>query len=415
MRGIVTDAETGVPVAAEVRLDANPYPSYTDPDVGDYHRIVLPGSYTLEVSALGYATQTLPDHRRRRCPRCATTWCCSRSDTLLETVSNRVDDGAGGNGVLDPGEAADLAVTLRNLGRAATAVSATLEPTGWYAAVTRQQAGYADIATGDSVESDAPHFAVLPAAAIPAGHQVGFALRWRTDSASGVTEPFFLDFGEPSCGEDAAVDVPLAVTEALPTTTSQIVVASDKAISDVQVPIDLSHTYIGDLDIVLTSPQGTSVVLHDRDGGGTDDIVGTYGVDLAPSEPLSAFAGELAAGTWVLRVTDNAGGDTGTLNDWSVILCGRPPEAAVPEMKISDMISEPGGVRVEWWPYPGLISYRVYRSTDPSLEAAFVDVTAEDGDPTDTTFVDSSGETLAFYLVTGVGPQGEGIKGHFGQ
>jgi len=98
-----------------------------------------------------------------------------------------------------------------------------------------------------------------------------------------------------------------------------------------------------------------------------------------------------------------------------VTFCGRPPEAAVPEMKISSMVSEPGGTRVEWWPYPGVTSYRVYRSTDPSLEAAFVDITSEDPDATDTTFIGTSVDPLVFYLVTGVGSQGEGVKGHFGE
>ena len=59
--------------------------------------------------------------------------------------------------------------------------------------------------------------------------------------------------------------------------------------------------------------------------------------------------------------------------------------------------------------------YRVYRSTDPSSPASFLDVTAEDGDATDTLFLDASAAPLQYYLVTGVGPQGEGPKGHFGQ
>ena len=58
----------------------------------------------------------------------------------------------------------------------------------------------------------------------------------------------------------------------------------------------------------------------------TDDILGTYGVDLTPAEPLSVLAEEPAAGTWQLTVHDQAGGDTGTLNSWSVEVGGRPFE-----------------------------------------------------------------------------------------
>jgi hypothetical protein len=95
--------------------------------------------------------------------------------------------------------------------------------------------------------------------------------------------------------------------------------------------------------------------------------------------------------------------------------CGRPAEAATPEMRLRDFTSGPGGALLRWWPYPGMTSYRVYRSTDPSSAAAFLDVTAEDPDPTDVEFLDTTGAPLLYYLITAVGPQGEGPQGHFGQ
>ena len=63
---------------------------------------------------------------------------------------------------------------------------------------------------------------------------------------------------------------------------------------------------------------------------------------------------------------------------------------------------------LHWWLYPGLDSYKVYRSTDPSVSASFIDVTGEDGDDTDTAFLDTTALPLAYYLVTGVNAQGEG-------
>ena len=110
-----------------------------------------------------------------------------------------------------------------------------------------------------------------------------------------------------------------------------------------------------------------------------------------------------------------AGGDTGSLDDWSLEICGRSIEATTPRMRIRECTLEPGGALLRWWPYPGLTSYRVYRSTDPSTAAAFIDVTAEDPDDTDTLFQDTSVDLQSFFMVTGVGPQGEGPKGHFGE
>jgi hypothetical protein len=54
IRGVVTDALTGAPVHASITVQGNPQRVYTDPDVGDYHRMLLPGTYGLVVMAPGY-------------------------------------------------------------------------------------------------------------------------------------------------------------------------------------------------------------------------------------------------------------------------------------------------------------------------------------------------------------------------
>jgi hypothetical protein len=58
MEGIVTDATTGLPVTASVFVN-NFYPTYTDPTAGDYHKYVLPGTYSVTVVANGYESQTV--------------------------------------------------------------------------------------------------------------------------------------------------------------------------------------------------------------------------------------------------------------------------------------------------------------------------------------------------------------------
>jgi len=58
LNGVVTDAVTGEPVAATVFV--NDYlPAYTDPEVGDYHKYVLPGTYSITVKANGYESKTV--------------------------------------------------------------------------------------------------------------------------------------------------------------------------------------------------------------------------------------------------------------------------------------------------------------------------------------------------------------------
>ncbi|MCK4547116.1 MAG: T9SS type A sorting domain-containing protein [Candidatus Eisenbacteria sp.] len=58
VRGLVTDASTGDPLAATVEVDGNAWIDRTDPDVGDYHRILLPGTYTLTFAAGGHLPAT---------------------------------------------------------------------------------------------------------------------------------------------------------------------------------------------------------------------------------------------------------------------------------------------------------------------------------------------------------------------
>jgi carboxypeptidase D len=54
VRGIITDSITGEPLYAEVWVEDINHPVFTDPDVGDYHRMLLLGIYNLTFNAPGY-------------------------------------------------------------------------------------------------------------------------------------------------------------------------------------------------------------------------------------------------------------------------------------------------------------------------------------------------------------------------
>nr|WP_268235910.1 proprotein convertase P-domain-containing protein [Arenimonas soli] len=73
--------------------------------------------------------------------------------------------------------------------------------------------------------------------------------------------------------------------------------------------MDIRHTWKGDLRVDLVAPDGSTYNLHNRSGGSADNVIGTYTVNLS-SEALN--------GTWKLRVNDNARGDTGYINSWSI-------------------------------------------------------------------------------------------------
>ncbi|KAF7775205.1 hypothetical protein PCIT_a1339 [Pseudoalteromonas citrea] len=92
--------------------------------------------------------------------------------------------------------------------------------------------------------------------------------------------------------------------------------------------IDITHTYIGDLVVTLTSPSGTTATLHNKAGGGADDINQSFA--------SNAFNGEVAQGDWTLKVVDTYAEDIGTINQWAVTLTGIGEVApAAPEANFS--------------------------------------------------------------------------------
>ncbi|MFD7402214.1 S8 family serine peptidase [Streptomyces sp. NPDC059866] len=85
---------------------------------------------------------------------------------------------------------------------------------------------------------------------------------------------------------------------------------SGNAPSALQVAVDITHTYRGDLVIDLVAPDGSTYRLKSSSSSDSADNVNTtYSVNAS---------GETANGTWKLRVQDTAAQDTGRLNSWSL-------------------------------------------------------------------------------------------------
>jgi subtilisin-like proprotein convertase family protein len=92
-------------------------------------------------------------------------------------------------------------------------------------------------------------------------------------------------------------------------------------IKSVEVYVNISHPWKGDL-IVEIRHNSTNVRLHNRTGGSTHDIIGTYPTTITPAQSLTAFTNQTSTGTWTLFVSDNALSDVGTLNQWCLTLHG---------------------------------------------------------------------------------------------
>lgn len=140
-------------------------------------------------------------------------------------------------------------------------------------------------------------------------------------------------------------DVPRPITDN--TSFNSVLNVSDAyCVGDVDVSVDVTHTFKGDLIVELRSPEGTVVRLHNRTGGSDDNLVVTYDQGVVnPDGPgsLNDFNGEVVSGTWTLTVSDNANLDTGTLNAWSLRIATSGP-VCPPSASNGDVTTMPGAL-----------------------------------------------------------------------
>jgi subtilisin-like proprotein convertase family protein len=119
-------------------------------------------------------------------------------------------------------------------------------------------------------------------------------------------------------------------------------------ISDLNVGIGITHTWIGDLNLTVTHvPSGISQEIWSQQCGSTDNIlstsddegtnltcagIATGGIDVVfwppavgGQGPLSVFDGLDANGSWTFKATDTFAADTGTINRWQLTFLGGQP------------------------------------------------------------------------------------------
>ncbi len=95
-----------------------------------------------------------------------------------------------------------------------------------------------------------------------------------------------------------------------------IQVTARGAIKDLEVVVDITHTYVGDLAVALITPAGETIPLHFREGGTRDNLIRPY--TPASHPPLQQLIGKPAEGVWRLKVADLARLDKGKLNHWGI-------------------------------------------------------------------------------------------------
>jgi M6 family metalloprotease-like protein len=85
---------------------------------------------------------------------------------------------------------------------------------------------------------------------------------------------------------------------------------------NIQVEVDISHTYRGDLKVRLLAPSGKAAVLHKKKADPVDNL--HLSLDSQTFAALKKLKGEALAGEWTLHVADLWQDDVGRLNYWSL-------------------------------------------------------------------------------------------------
>lgn len=117
-----------------------------------------------------------------------------------------------------------------------------------------------------------------------------------TPPPTGETQTYTNDT-DVTIGDNTTVDSPITVSGRTGTPQTGT------------VSVNIVHSYQGDLRVDLVAPDGSLYNIHNRTGGSADNVTGSYSFNLS-SEPYN--------GNWALRVNDNASGDTGRIDTWSL-------------------------------------------------------------------------------------------------
>lgn len=162
----------------------------------------------------------------------------------------------------------------------------------------------------------------------------------KSSNCSGsYSDAYKFSTGQISCLTTASANIPLTITASgTPTITSTLNIPSGGTISDVNITMNVTHTYINDLTATLISPNGTEVQLYARpctdtaikninatfDDAGIAVVCGTNpGISgtVQPKSALSVFNGLNSTGTWTLKIGDAFNQDGGVLNSWNLNIC----------------------------------------------------------------------------------------------
>ncbi len=99
---------------------------------------------------------------------------------------------------------------------------------------------------------------------------------------------------------------------------SEIQFNDSATLKDIQVSVNITHDFLGDIEVSLISPSGRVTLLQGRTLGRQTVLNRSYSLQTTPT--LSRMLGQPAQGRWQLKVVDAIANDTGIINGWKLAI-----------------------------------------------------------------------------------------------
>ncbi len=347
IQGVVRNSVTNAPVPGATVVLGNGYAGTSD-GAGGYAINVPASSYTGVATKSGYTPDT------ELLITVAAGGVVTRDFQIvgvpiLDAVNPIANDNVAGgnaNNLIDFDECPAITITANNSGAAiATNTQGVLSTSAPGVTVTTANANFGSITPGFGANSLTP-FVIQTAPTFVPGSPINFSLAL-TSTEGSWNETISLatgignDFGFPSA------TTPAAIPDNLPAGVNVPIVVSGltSPVSDVQLALRITHSWVGDLVATLSGPGGVPVVnLFTSPGAsgvnnssdnlgadcpaGSNDLIlsatGTAPIQgiasanntvgtFTPEAAFTPFSGIVGNGSWTLNVRDIAAQDTGTV------------------------------------------------------------------------------------------------------
>jgi subtilisin-like proprotein convertase family protein len=263
-----------------------------------------------------------------------------------ETISQRLvgltQVTGDGDNVVEPSETFDMDIEVGNFGNAnITGVTGALTTSTANVTIDTGAGTFGDLSVGQSITQ---RYRFTVGGGVGCSGNISFSHVATFNGGTTATYNFTVPIGQANSTSTnaASTNVPLSITTVTGdniTVNSTLNVGTTGAINKITVSVNITHTNLEDLDLILIAPDATQIRLVSDNGGNGQNYTNTvfdeaaplsiyqgtppYTGSFKPQQALNLLTGKNRNGTWTLRAIDDVPGDVtgyvkGRILGWSI-------------------------------------------------------------------------------------------------